>query len=72
MTTVERPQKCVIIGTSPIRPDGVDKVTGKAPFGDDVRLTGTLYGQVLRSHHGLFQPVGDASEIHFLPALAGG
>lgn len=40
-----------VIGTCPIRPDGVDKVTGRAVYGADVRLPGMLYGKVLRSPH---------------------
>ena len=37
------------IGTRPVRPDGVDKVTGRAAFGADFNLPGMLYGKVLRS-----------------------
>src|SRR5512143_2449992 len=40
-----------VIGTRPIRPDGADKVTGRAQYGADVRLPGMLYGAVLRSPH---------------------
>jgi len=40
-----------VIGTRPIRHDGVDKVTGAAVYGADVRLPGMLYGKVLRSPH---------------------
>jgi len=40
-----------VIGTRPIRPDGTDKVTGRAQYGADVRLTGLLYGKILRSPH---------------------
>jgi CO/xanthine dehydrogenase Mo-binding subunit len=40
-----------VIGTRPIRPDGADKVTGRAIYGADMRLTGMLYGKVLRSPH---------------------
>ena len=36
MTTVERPYS--VVGTRPIRPDGVDKVTGRAVYGADVRM----------------------------------
>ena len=39
------------IGTRPIRPDGLEKVTGKAQFGADLRLPGMLEGWVLRSPH---------------------
>ena len=40
-----------VIGTRPIRPDGTDKVTGRALYGADVRLSGMLYGAMLRSPH---------------------
>ena len=40
-----------IIGTRPQRPDGVDKVTGRARFGADHNLPGQLTGLVLRSPH---------------------
>ena len=39
------------IGTRPVRPDGVDKVTGRAMFGADMSLPGMLVGKVLRSPH---------------------
>ena len=40
-----------VIGTRPIRPDGVDKVTGRAKFGADYAFPGMLHGKVLRSPH---------------------
>ena len=40
-----------IVGKRPVRPDGVDKVTGRAQYGADVKLTGLLSGKVLRSPH---------------------
>ncbi len=40
-----------VIGERLPRYDGVDKVTGKAIFGPDVTLPGTLYGFILRSPH---------------------
>ena len=40
-----------VVGTRPIRPDGVDKVTGRARYGADINLPGQLYGRVLRSPH---------------------
>ena len=40
-----------VVGTRPIRHDGVDKVTGKALYGSDINLPGMLYGMVLRSPH---------------------
>lgn len=40
-----------LVGTRPVRPDGVSKVTGAAKFGVDYALPGTLSGKVLRSPH---------------------
>jgi len=39
------------IGQRPIRPDGVDKVTGRAQFAADFSLPEQLHGAVLRSPH---------------------
>ena len=39
------------IGTRPVRPDGVEKVTGRANFGADRALPGMIYGKVVRSPH---------------------
>jgi CO/xanthine dehydrogenase Mo-binding subunit len=39
------------IGKSTIRPDGMEKVTGKAAYGADFTLPGMLWGKVLRSPH---------------------
>jgi len=39
------------VGTRPIRPDGLDKVTGRARFGADLAMPGMLEGTVLRSPH---------------------
>ncbi len=43
--------KFKVIGTRPIRHDGVDKVTGRAQYGADIDLPGLLHGKVLRSPH---------------------
>jgi xanthine dehydrogenase molybdenum-binding subunit len=40
-----------VVGTRPIRHDGVDKVTGRAQFGADFQMAGLLRGYVLRSPH---------------------
>src|SRR6056297_1398337 len=40
-----------VIGTRPVRPDGIDKVTGRAKFGADATAPGMLTGRVLRSPH---------------------
>lgn len=39
------------VGTRPVRPDGVDKVTGQANYGADFTLPGMLVGRALRSPH---------------------
>ncbi len=39
------------VGTRPIRPDGIPKVTGRAMYGADLKLPGMIYGKVLRSPH---------------------
>jgi len=39
------------VGTRPVRPDGVEKVTGAARFGADLSLPGMLVGKMLRSPH---------------------
>jgi xanthine dehydrogenase molybdopterin-binding subunit B len=39
------------VGTRQIRPDGHDKVTGRAKFGSDFSLSGMIHGRVLRSPH---------------------
>src|SRR6516162_6026310 len=38
-----------VIGTRPVRHDGIDKVTGRAKYGADYSFPGMLYGKVLRS-----------------------
>jgi CO/xanthine dehydrogenase Mo-binding subunit len=40
-----------VIGTRPIRHDGVDKVTGRAKYGADYSFPNMLHGKVLRSPH---------------------
>ena len=39
------------VGTRPIRPDGVEKVTGKAIYGPDFVAANMLHGAILRSPH---------------------
>jgi len=39
------------VGTRPLRPDGVDKVTGRARYGADFNMPGQLVARVLRSPH---------------------
>ena len=40
-----------IVGTRPIRHDGIDKVTGRARYGADIQMPGLLHGKILRSPH---------------------
>jgi CO/xanthine dehydrogenase Mo-binding subunit len=46
-----RDRKLKIVGTSPVKHDGIDKVTGRAKFGADLFLPGMLVGKILRSPH---------------------
>jgi CO/xanthine dehydrogenase Mo-binding subunit len=39
------------VGTRPVRPDGVPKVTGLALYGADMAMPGQLVGRILRSPH---------------------
>src|SRR5437763_4120408 len=39
------------VGTRPIRPDGVRKVTGRALYAADYTMAGSLVGKILRSPH---------------------
>ena len=38
-----------VIGTRPVRHDGIEKVTGDAKYGADIFPQGVLYGKILRS-----------------------
>ena len=44
-------RKYDVVGTRPIRHDGVDKVTGRALYGADLYPSGLLHGKILRSPH---------------------
>src|SRR5690606_39305085 len=59
-----------VIGTRPIRHDGTDKVTGRAQYGADIRLTGMLFGRVKRSPHAhaIIKKI-DASKALALPGV---
>ncbi|MDA1127895.1 MAG: xanthine dehydrogenase family protein molybdopterin-binding subunit [Chloroflexi bacterium] len=45
----EETKKYGVVGTRPIRHDGLDKVIGAAKYGADIQLPGILHGRVLRS-----------------------
>ncbi len=44
-------QEFKVVGSRPKRPDGVDKVTGRARYGADMNAPGQLVGLMLRSPH---------------------
>src|SRR3954447_23925954 len=59
-----------VVGTRPIRPDGVDKVTGRAVFAADTRASGMLWGKILRSPHAHARIVSiDTSKAERLPGV---
>ncbi|MDA0962117.1 MAG: xanthine dehydrogenase family protein molybdopterin-binding subunit [Proteobacteria bacterium] len=51
LDTKSETRQFTVIGTRPLRPDGIDKVTGRARFGADMTAPGMLIGLVLRSPH---------------------
>ncbi|QYX58318.1 xanthine dehydrogenase family protein molybdopterin-binding subunit [Roseovarius sp. SCSIO 43702] len=59
-----------IIGTRVKRPDGVDKVTGRAQYGADLTVPGMLIGATLRSPHAHARIRGiDTSKAMALPGV---
>jgi CO/xanthine dehydrogenase Mo-binding subunit len=67
-TAPDAPQ--TYVGTRTVRPDGVDKVTGRARFGADFNLPGQLVGRVLRSPHAHARIVSiDTSRAEKLPGV---
>jgi CO/xanthine dehydrogenase Mo-binding subunit len=63
-------QDLKVVGTRPIRPDGVDKVTGRAQFGADLAMPGMLIGKMKRSPHAHARIVSiDASKALKLPGV---
>ena len=58
------------IGTRPVRPDGLEKVTGRANFGADHALPGMLHGKVVRSPYAHARIVAiDTSAAEALPGV---
>ncbi len=58
------------VGTRPLRPDGIDKVTGRAQFGADMNAPGMLVGAILRSPHAHARIRRiDASKAEALPGV---
>ena len=59
-----------VVGTRPIRPDGADKVTGRAIYGADFDASGLLHGYILRSPHAHARIRGiDTSAAEALPGV---
>jgi xanthine dehydrogenase molybdenum-binding subunit len=68
--TKEAAPQYKVIGTRPIRHDGVDKVTGRALYGNDIHLPGTLYGKFVRSPHAHAKIISiDTSEAEKYPGV---
>ena len=63
-------KKFKVIGTRPIRPDGEDKVTGKALYGADLFVPNMLAGKLVRINcaHALIKSI-DKSEEEKLPGV---
>ena len=66
----EQTKQYDVVGTRPIRHDGLDKVVGSAKFGADTQLSGMLHGKVLRSPHAHAKILGiDTSKAEALPGV---
>ncbi|NQW22401.1 MAG: xanthine dehydrogenase family protein molybdopterin-binding subunit [SAR202 cluster bacterium] len=66
----EESSKYNVVGTRPIRHDGLDKVIGAAKYGADIQLTGMLFGRVLRSPYAHARIRGiDSSKALALPGV---
>lgn len=75
MTTTAKPDLATdggftVLGTRPIRHDGVDKVTGRARYAADIRLPRMLHGKILRSPHAHARILAiDTSRAEALPGV---
>jgi CO/xanthine dehydrogenase Mo-binding subunit len=59
-----------VVGARPIRPDGAEKVTGKALYGADLALPGMLVGKIKRSPHPHARILGiDTRKARALPGV---
>jgi xanthine dehydrogenase molybdenum-binding subunit len=66
----EQTKQYNVVGTRPIRHDGLDKVIGSAKFGADTQLSGMLHGKVLRSPYAHAKILGiDTSKAEALPGV---
>ncbi|MDP6102698.1 MAG: molybdopterin-dependent oxidoreductase, partial [Dehalococcoidia bacterium] len=64
------PGKYKVLGTRPVRHDGIEKVTGAARYGADMNLPGMLHGKILRSPyaHARIRSI-DTSKAEALPGV---
>jgi CO/xanthine dehydrogenase Mo-binding subunit len=70
MTTTLEVPKYATVGKSVHRIDALEKVTGRAIYGDDIRFPDLLYGKVLRSPHAHAKIKRiDTSEAEKLPGV---
>jgi CO/xanthine dehydrogenase Mo-binding subunit len=59
-----------VVGTRPVRPDGVDKVIGRAVFAADAKTSGMLWGKIKRSPYPHARILGiDTSKAKTLPGV---
>jgi CO/xanthine dehydrogenase Mo-binding subunit len=64
------PRKFKQVGTRPIRPDGLDKVTGRAAFGADLSLPGMIHAALYRSPHAHARIISiDTSKAESFPGV---
>ena len=59
-----------MVGTRPIRHDGLEKVNGVAKYGADIQIAGLLHGKILRSPyaHARIRSI-DTSKAEALPGV---
>jgi CO/xanthine dehydrogenase Mo-binding subunit len=70
MTDVMDKPALKVVGTRPVRPDGVDKVTGKAAYGADLVMPGMIVGKIKRSPHAHARIVSiDTKKARALPGV---
>ena len=70
MTDVMDKPGLKVVGTRPVRPDGVDKVTGKAAYGADLVMPGMIVGKIKRSPHAHARIVSiDTKKARALPGV---
>ena len=70
VATFEQKKNFSVVGSRPIRHDGLDKVTGRAVYGADVKLPGLIWGDVLRTEQVHARIVSiDTSDAEAMPGV---